>query len=468
MDAVGTAAAVMRGKLGESLSSIQKLNRPLDQVTTHSLEALQNFAASHTELAQGRFLAAIPLLDRAIMLDPNFAMAYHFLAIASYNAGDTGRSCEYAAKSFALMDRTSEFERDHIAADYYDCRGDLDKVMGAAQSGVRNYPREFSFHTELAAYYAYIGRFEEELQEGQEALGLEHGSENPYRREIDAYVGLDRLDEAKHVARRATAQGLNGPALHQRVLQVAFIDGDRVSAEKEIHWFLGRPEEYFSFALQARNEDSLFERAKAKDFYRRASETALHRSLASVASDFREADALADALIGNCQTARGLGGPALGLALCGDLAKAGKFAANRPSFFPMERSGMACGYRSFVLLWELGRDQPAKAVELLEPAVPFERAYTEVPYLRGLAFLRLHKGREAEAEFHKILDHKGANWGLYYSLSYLGVARASALAGDTAKTIKAFQAFFELCKEADPDIPILSQAKAEYATLRPQ
>jgi len=467
LDAVGTAAAVMRGKLGESLSSIQKLNRPLDQVTTHSLEALQNFAAAHTELAQGRFLAAIPLLDRAIMLDPNFAMAYHFLSIATYNAGDTGRACEYAAKAFTLMDRTSEFERDHIAADYHDCRGDLDKVMDAARSGVRNYPREFSFHTELAAYYAYIGQFEEELQEGQEALGLEPGSENPYRREMDAYMGLDRLDEAKQVARRANAQGLNGPALHQRVLQIALVDGDRVSAEKEIQWFAGRSEEYFSFALQARNADSFFERAKAKDFYRRASETALHQSLASVASNFSEADALADALIGNCQSVHGLGRPPLGLAICGDMANAGKFAADQSKLFPNGTLWNGVRLPELRAAMELERDQPAKAIELLAPAAPFERAYTEVPYLRGLAFLRLQKGREAEAEFHKILDHKGANWGLYYSLSYLGVARSSALAGDTAKAKKAFQDFFELWKEADPGIPILSQAKAEYAMLQP-
>jgi hypothetical protein len=117
---------------------------------------------------------------------------------------------------------------------------------------------------------------------------------------------------------------------------------------------------------------------------------------------------------------------------------------------------------------ELERDPPGKAIELLAPAVPFERAYTEVPYLRGLAFLRLHKGREAEAEFHKIQDHTGANWGLYYSLSYLGVARGIMLDGDTAKAKKAFRDFFELWKEADSDIPILVQAKAEYAALQPQ
>jgi hypothetical protein len=303
------------------------------------------------------------------------------------------------------------------------------------------------------------------LLEGQEALRLQPGSENPYRREMDAYMSLDRPNEAKQVARRANAQGLNGPALHQRVLQVALIDSDRTTAGKEIQWFAGRSEEYLSFALQAKNADSLFERAKAKDFYRRASETALHQSLASVASNFSETDALADALIGKCQTVHDLGRPPLALALCGDMAKAGKFATDQSKLFPNGTLWNGVRLPDLRAAMELERDQPAKAIELLASAEPFERAYTEVPYLRGLAFLRLKKGREAEAEFHKILNHKGANWGLYYSLSYLGAARGSALAGDTGNAKKAFQDFFKLWKGADPDIPILTQAKAEYAML---
>jgi tetratricopeptide (TPR) repeat protein len=261
---------------------------------------------------------------------------------------------------------------------------------------------------------------------------------------------------------RTISGGLR-PRIHERILQIAFIEGDRASAETEIQWYAGRPEEYFSFGLQAKEADSLGQRGKAKDLYRRASEKALRRDLSGIASEFSESDALAGALSGDCQTARRLGRPPLALALCGDTAQAEKLAADTSKRFPNGTLWNAVQLPEIRAAIGLKLDQPAKAVELLAPAVPFERAYAEAPYLRGLAFLRLRKGVEAAAEFRKILDHKGANWGLRYSLSYLGLARAHAIAGDPAKAGRAFQDFFALWKDADPDIPILKQAKAEYA-----
>ena len=178
---------------------------------------------------------------------------------------------------------------------------------------------------------------------------------------------------------------------------------------------------------------------------------------------------------GNCQTVRRLGRPALALAMCGDAAQAEKLAAETSKLFPNGTIWNAVQLPEIRAAIALNRDQPAKSVELLASASPYERSYLDAVYLRGLAYLRLHKGAEAAAEFRKIVDHKGANWGAtwvhpywgqFYSLSYLGMARGSALAGDTAKANKAFQDFFELWKDADPDLPILQQAEAEYAGLR--
>jgi predicted Zn-dependent protease len=189
------------------------------------------------------------------------------------------------------------------------------------------------------------------------------------------------------------------------------------------------------------------------------------RDLASIASDFNASDALADALGGNCQSVRKLGRPAFGLALCGDTAQAEKLAVEGSKRFPKGTlwNGVQLPEIRAAIAFKL--DQPAKAVELLAPAVPFERAYTEIPYLRGLALLQLKKGAEAAAEFQKILDHKGANWGIYHSLSYFRLAQASALAGDRAKVGKAFEDFFATWKGADLDIPILKEAKSKYAKL---
>jgi tetratricopeptide (TPR) repeat protein len=474
LNAVGTAATAIRAKLGESRGSIQKSSRPLEQATTGSLEALQSYTAGRDHMGHGQFLAAVPSFERAISLDPNFAMAYYFLGVASNNAGDAGRDDEYQRKAFALIDRVSEYERDAIAAGYYETTGELDKAVDAYRLGIANYPRAWGFHNNLAKIYIDLGRFEEGLKEGQAAGQLQPNAEPPYRRLLDAYMCLDRLDEAKKVAETVRKVGIDGARIHQRFLEMAYIVGDQAAVARETQWYAGKPEEYLSFGLQAANLNVLGQRRESSKLYKRAAETALRRGFRNVAAAFEEADARADALSGNCGTVRQLGRPALALAMCGNAAQAEKLAGETSKLFPNGTLWNAVHLPEIRAAIELQRDQPAKAVELLASASPYERAYPEAVYLRGLAYLRLRKGAEAAAEFQKILNHKGAswgstwlypNWGLYYSISYLGLARSSALAGDTVKARKAFQDFFELWKTADPDIPILQQAKAEYAGL---
>ncbi|MGA7226254.1 MAG: protein kinase [Candidatus Acidiferrales bacterium] len=475
LNALGTAATGMRAKLGESLNSIQRLNRPLEQATTPSLEALQIYTAGYSEMGQGQFLEAVPLFERAIALDPNFAMAYFMLGAAFQNAGDVDRSREYMQKAFGLIDRVSEFERDLITAEYYSYDGQSDKAIDAYRLGIQNYPRFWGFHNNLSAEYIDLGQFEEGLKEGQAATALQPNIELPYRRQLDAYMCLDRLAEAKQLAEKLRTQGLGGARIHQRFLEIAYIEGDDAAAAREIQWFAGKPADYLSFGLQAANQNALGLRRESSKLYRRAAETALRQGLRNAAAEFEEADARADALSGNCQTARRLGRPALALAMCGDAAQAEKLAGETSKLFPNGTLWNAVQLPATRAAIALKRDQPAKAVELLASASPYERANPEAVYLRGLAYLGLREGAEAAAEFEKILDHKGANWGSawqhpywgqFYTLSYLGLARASALAGDTAKAEKTFQDFFALWKDADPDIPILIAAKSEYAKLK--
>jgi tetratricopeptide (TPR) repeat protein/predicted Ser/Thr protein kinase len=473
LNALGTAATAMRAKLGESLSSINKLNLPLEQATTSSLEALQNYTAGSAEMDRGHFLAAVPLFERAIALDPNFAAAYGFLSGAFYNAGDTGRSREYVAKSFALIDRVSEFERDSIAAHYYSFNGESDKAIDAFRLASRNYPRDWGFHNNLSESLINIGQFEEGLKEGQEALRLQPRLEPPYRRLLDAYMCLDRLGEAKELAPKARALGVDGARIHQRFLEMAYVEGDQAAAARETQWYAGKPEEYLSFGLQAANLNVLGRRRESSKMYQRAAETALRQGLPNVAAELEGADARADALLGNCRTARHLGRPALALAMCGDTAQAEKLAGETSKRSPNGTIWNAVQLPEVRAAIEIRRDQPAKAVELLASASPYERAYPEVAYLRGLAYLRLQKGAEAAVEFRKIVDHKGAswgstwlypNWGLYYSISYLGLARAFVLTGDTAEARKAYQNFVSIWKDADRDA--LTQATQRLAALR--
>ena len=340
---------------------------------------------------------------------------------------------------------------------------------------IENYPRWWGFHNILSENLINLGQFEEGLREGQAAVQLQPNAEPSYRRLLDAYMCLDRLDEAKKVAERVRIQGIAAARVHQRFLEMAYIEADQAAVARETQWYAGKPEEYLSFGLQAANLNVLGQRSESSKLYKRAAETALRRGLRDAASEFEEADARADALTGNCRTVRHLGRPALALAMCGETAQAEKLARETSKLFPNGTVWNAVQLPEIRAAIELQRGQPSKAVELLASASPYERAYPEAVYLRGLAYLRLRKGVEAAAEFHKILDHKGAswastwkypNWGLYYSISYLGLARGSALAGDTAKARIAFQDFFALWKEADADLPLLADARKEYAKLK--
>jgi tetratricopeptide (TPR) repeat protein len=475
LNALGTAATTMRAKLGESLGSIEKLNRPLEQATTPSLEALQSYSAGMAEMDQGQFLAAVPLFERAIALDPNFAMAYQYLGVAFNNAGDVERSREYTQKAFGLIDRVSKYERDLITTGHYSSDGQSDKDIDANRLGIQDYPRAWGFHNGLSDAYMSRGQFEEGLKEGLGATALEANVEPPYRRQLDAYICLDRLAEAKQLAEKLRAQGLGGARIHQRFLEIAYVEGDDAAAAREIQWFAGTPAEYLGFGLQAANRNVHGQRRESSKLYQRAAETALRQGLRNAAAEFEEADVRADAFSGNCQTARQLGRPALALAMCGDAAQAEKLAGETSKLFPNGTIWNAVQLPEIRAAIALKEDQPAQAVELLASASPYERAYPDAVYLRGLAYLGLRKGAEAAAEFKKILDHKGANWGStwqhpywgqFYSLSYLGLARTSALAGDPATARKAYQDFLTLWKDADRDIPILQQAKAEYAKLQ--
>jgi tetratricopeptide (TPR) repeat protein len=434
LQAVDKAATAMRAKLGESLASIEKLTRPLDQFTTPSLEALQNYARGHSLEAQGQFLASIPFFQRAAELDQNFAMAHNGLSIAYNNAGDIPRSNEHQRKAFALIDRVSESERLSIAARYYwQVAGELDKAIDTYRERSLSYPREWDDHSEASVLYRTEGQFEQAMKEGQTAVRLEPGVEPPHRNLVSAYIVSDRLEDAKKALAEARALGFDSSRLHQRELDIAYIEGNQTAAHREVQWYAGRPEEYISFSLQASNADALGRRPEASKSYRRAAESARRLGLKDVALDFQDADTLAEAAVGNCQAASRAGRPALALALCGDAAGAEKLAAEKTKQQPDGTLWNAVQLPTIRAASELRRGRPAAAIDMLASAAPYERAFPEAVYLRALAYLRLSKIPEAAAEFRKILDHKGANWGVFYALSGDGFARATELTGNKQK-----------------------------------
>ena len=474
--ALGSATTSMRGRLGESLNSIRKLNQPLELATTSSLEALLDYTEGMHVMKQGQFRAALPLFERAIAIDPKFTMAYYTIGVVYEQAGDMARSAEYARKAFSMADRVSEIERTEITAYFYRSTGELDKEVDTYQIAVRdNYPRVWSYHNQLALTYNDMGRFEDGLREGLDAVSLVPDSEAPYRRVLDAYLSLERYGEADREAAQVRAHGIDGARIHQRFLELAYLENDANAAAREIQWYVGKPDEYLSFGLQAAQLNEHGKRSESRAFYQRAADMARRERLAYVADDFEEADARADALAGDCKSTLRLKRPALALALCGETAAAEELDAKVSKATPKGTIWNAVQLPETEALIALDRNEPERGVELLASALPFERAYPDASYVRGLLYLKMKKGTEATTEFRKVADHEGAswgatwvhpNWGQYYALSYLGMGRGFALAGERVRAREAFEKFFALWKDADSDIPILRQARAEYQKLR--
>jgi eukaryotic-like serine/threonine-protein kinase len=470
LHALTIIASRFRTRVGESLNTIREHDTPLEQATTSSLDALQNYTAGLSIMGPGHFRTAIPLFERAIAIDPNFAMAYYLRGIAYEQAGDMERSAEDAKRAFSLVDRVSETERTDITAYYYRFTGELDKEIDAWQLSARNYPRNWGPRNQLSLTYIDKGQFEEGLTEGQESARLDPHVEPPWRRQLDALMCLNRLSEAEAVAAKVRALGIDGARIHQRFLELAYLQDDHPSIAREIQWFSGKPDEYLSFGLQAAYLNMHGHRRESGEEYHRAAETARKQGLRYVARDFEEADARADALSGNCQSTRRLGHPALALAMCGEIAKAEKPVAETAKLSPNGTIWNA------VELPEIeAMSEPSKGIELLASASPYERAYPDAVYVRGLVYLHMKRGAEATAEFRKIADHEGGSWGAtwvhpywgqYYALSYLGMARGHVLAGEETEAKRAYEKFFALWNTADANLPVLRQARAEYAKLR--
>ncbi|WP_280138048.1 transcriptional regulator [Terriglobus roseus] len=474
LNALSSATSSLRRKLGESRKSLEQLNQPLEQATTASLNALQNYSAGLAVMNRGHFLSAVPMLDRALAIDPNFAMASYYLAIAYEQAGDLERCVLYANQAFRRVDHVSEPERIEITAYYYRSTGELEKEIDAYQQAIRTYPGRWGFHLQLSLTYIDLGQFEEGLREAEESIRLQPDVEPPYRRLLDAYLCLDRFSQAHKVADEVRKRGLDGPRIHQRYLELAFAEKDDQGIAREIRWFSGKREEYLSLGLQAANLNVQGRRSESHKQYLHAAEAALHQGFRYVSDEFLEADARADALSGRCETAHSLGRPGVALAMCGETARAEKLVAETSKTSPNATLWNAVSRPEVEALNAIFRNQPDRGVELMASATPYERAYPDAVYVRGLAYLRMQRGREAAAEFQKIADHKGAswgatwihpNWGQYYALSYLGMARGYAMTGNTVRAKEAFHNLLALWKNADPELPVLKQALAESNKL---
>jgi serine/threonine protein kinase/tetratricopeptide (TPR) repeat protein len=478
--ALGKAASRMRGKLGESLASIHKLDKPLEEATTSSLEALKAFSQGEEARDKSGDDEAIVSYKRAVELDPNFALAYARLGTIYSNNRERSRQIEYESKAYELRDRVTEHERFYITAHYYEMLGDIPKEIETYELWLKSYPRDAVPHLNIGVDYGILGQFDKALEASRKALELDPSAQLNYAGVARGFVVHDRLDEAKQILRRAFDGGMDSVMLRMIQNNVAFLEGDTATIQQNVESVKGRAGGGGLLAARASMATYYGKLRESRGFLQQAVEEAKSRHSPKRAANYLAGAADAEAMIGNLKEAKVLAQEALTLdgtadtqnAVASVFARAGDTASVRKTIellnkeFPQDT--IIQNQRIPVLRSMIERD-PAKAVEDLEPARPTEfggfAGFGPI-YQRGLIYLRWRRGTEAAAEFQKTLARRTiAPLSLAHSLSQLGLARALALQGDTPKARTAYQDFLALWKDADPDIPVLIAAKAEYAKL---
>jgi tetratricopeptide (TPR) repeat protein/predicted Ser/Thr protein kinase len=492
LSALGKAGAALRGKLGESLSSVQKFDVPLQEATTSSLEALKDYSLGLAQWSKDDAAGSIPLFQHALELDPKFATAYAALGRAYQRMGEAAGLVKATSKAYALRNHASEREKLDITSVYFQFgTGQVDKTIQSCQLWKETYPRDFVPHRMLGFEYATLGRWEDSAQEFGAANHLDPSQLLPYAGLLHAYMALNRLADAHASYEQAQARKLGSDELELLRYRLAFLEGDSAMMAKIAASLGGHP----GFDDTAADTEAYFGHLEnARELGRRAARTALSEGEKEAAAGFEARAALREALVGDAAMARRDAISAversrceqgqtpeavLALALAGDSAQARRYADVLAGGRPLDTGINNVWLPQINSLIKLQEGKAASAVDDLAPAASYELGWGGfmTPYLRGQAYLAAHRGAEAAAEFQKILEHRGVVLNRPIgALAYLGLGRAYALQGAAAqgdevasfraKARTAYQDFLTLWKDAKRGIPILEQARTEFAALQ--
>jgi DNA-binding winged helix-turn-helix (wHTH) protein/tetratricopeptide (TPR) repeat protein len=491
LDALRKAALGIRGKLGESLNAVRKFDTPIELATTPSLGALQAYSRGRKAMAESDFAAAVPLFQRAVSLDPNFAVAHSSLGNAYWSLGQTNLGAQSVKKAYELRERVSDREKFYIECNYHWATGDLEKARRAYELWAQVYPRDDVPLGYLSAIDTQIGNHEKALAEAQEALRRDPMSAVNYANLAFSYLNLNRLDKAKAIADQAQAKNLDSQSLRASLYQLAFLQNDAQGMATQVAWGTGKPAVEDVLLASEANTAAYFGRlAQAREFSRRAVASAEREEEKETAAGYEAEVALWEAVFGNAADGRRRAlaaldlssgrdvqyGAALALAFTGDAGRAQALADDLGKRFPEDSLVKFKFLPTIHSQIAINRNDYSKAIRTLQVTAPYELGIsaggafspTLYPvYVRAKAYLDAHRGNEAAAEFQKILDQRAVVQNeAIGALAHLGLARAYVLQGDTAKANVAYQDFLGLWKDADPEIPILQQAKTEYAKLQ--
>jgi serine/threonine protein kinase/tetratricopeptide (TPR) repeat protein len=487
LKALGGAVTKLRAKLGESLNSVHRFDTSIEQATTPSLEALKAYSTGRkTMVGKGDSAAAAPFFSRATQLDPKFAMAYAALGNAYSNLAEMGLAADNIRKSYELRGSVSDREKFYIESHYFHfVTGDLEKARRVYEIWAQTYPRDVGPLTNLAVIDSFLGNYEKSLAMATEAVRLSPEDSQNYANLVDAYIFLNRLDQARRAATEAQSKNLDSPDLRIYLYMVAFLRDDAAGMRQQVAWSAGEPG--VEDALLANEADTAAYTGnlhQAREFSRRASNSAQLAEEKETAAGYEVSAALREALLGNIREARKLSeaalalskdrdtqyGVALALVFAGDDSPGKKLANRLADQFPEDTAVQFCYLPTVDALLALHRGDSLKAVEALSLATPYElgvAARLYPAYVRGQVYLAAHHGSKAASEFQKILDHRGViiNEPIG-ALAHLQIGRAYAMQGDSVKAKAAYQDFLTLWKDADADIPVFIAAKSEYGKLK--
>jgi eukaryotic-like serine/threonine-protein kinase len=490
LDALDDAAREVRGELGESLANVKKFDVPLSQATTPSLDALKEESLGVKTLHEKGPTAAVPFFQRAVELDPGFASAYLYLGKAYGNAGQVERAKELVTKAYSLREHSSEREKFDIESIYYFVvSGDLESATHVYREWLAIYPRDDVALGNLPLVYERKGQYEQALELERPAQQQQPDNVLGYVFVASDLMALNRFSESRRVVEEAFDRKLDDEALHVLLYDLAFLTGDERGVADQAAWSEKNTESIRFFLFLESSREGYFGRLrKARELNQRAIESAERAGDNENASSGRMGGALWDAVFGNLAEARrtalaGISQAALGrdakesealdFALVGDTVHAESVLDNLAGRFPQDTLMQSVVIPTVQAQMELSRNNPERSIELLQTAAPYELTSSSFhgciypAYIRGQAYLAAKQGAAAAGEFQKILDHRGlvgpCETG---AMAHLGIARAHALQGDTLEARAAYKDFLTLWKDADPDIPVLQQAKAEYAHLQ--
>jgi eukaryotic-like serine/threonine-protein kinase len=452
--------------------------------SNHGLPVTCRLGKLRPHPAYVRLRLTAPLFQHAIDLDPNFALAYARLAAIYSNVGEGDRSVEVAKKAFDLRERVSERERYYITDHFYTATGDIEKQKETLELATKAYPNDSAAFGNLAIVYEYYGQYEKAIQLANECARLEPAAPFGYYHAALPYMALNRPEEARAILQRAVDAKADNFFIHALMYQTAFLNSDADGMQRQLQWSEGKPSEYALLRVSMTAAAAHGQMQKAGQLMQRSVQVSERLGFKGATAQTQATWALRQAEAGNASKARELAASsaalvsgrenlepaAAALAMAGDGSRAQAITEELDHRFPEDTLLHQVSIPEVRALIELERKAPEKAIEVLQATTPYELgpAQALLPiYIRGQAYLQAKRGAEAAAEFQKIVDHRGiAPAALVHSLAKLGLGRAYVMTGDTAKSRAAYQDFFALWKDADPDIPILKQAKAEYAKLQ--